>query len=251
MSKLNFDYIRDKNTRTRVKDLYYEVKIHEKSNRPYISDFLNPAVQNHIKNILNSKGVHYRLEGGNDEAERRVLVLGQIYEDPFYVLYGQIENANINHRDALGAIMALGLKREEIGDIVINSSRIELAVLPESAREILLGLKQIGKFPVNFKIKESPILQEDSRERTSHKASIASLRLDNVIAEMAKTSRSKAQALIKSGMIKVNHIEEKNQGAEVSFGDSISIRGLGRFVLKEDLGRSKKGRILIEYLKRE
>lgn len=251
MSKLNFDYINDKKTRTRVKDLYYEVGIYEKSNRPYISNFLNPAVQNHIIKLLYAKDIPYRLEGGSAEAERKVLILGEIYEDPFAVLYGETNNESISHRDVLGAIMALGLDREDIGDIVINSPRIELAVVPHRVQDITSGLTQIGKFPMIFNVKDKPILQEDPRQITRHKASVASLRLDNLIAEMAKTSRSKAQGLIKLGKIKLNHEEEKNQGAEVNFGDTISIRGLGRFKLKENLGRSKKDRILIEYLKRE
>ena len=70
-------------------------------------------------------------------------------------------------------------------------------------------------------------------------------RLDAVSASGFSLSRGKAADLISSGKVQLNHQECLKPDRPVAEGDVISCRGLGKCVVKEVGGPSKKGRIMI------
>ena len=74
---------------------------------------------------------------------------------------------------------------------------------------------------------------------------VSSLRLDAVAASGFSLSRGKAADLIASGLVQLNHRECVKPDHAVAQGDVLSCRGLGKCVLTEVGGPSKKGRILI------
>ena len=74
---------------------------------------------------------------------------------------------------------------------------------------------------------------------------VAALRLDAVLASGFSTSRSKAAQLVSAGRVSVNHRECMKSDRTVEQGDVLSCRGLGKCVVKEVLGQSKKGRIML------
>ena len=74
---------------------------------------------------------------------------------------------------------------------------------------------------------------------------VSSLRLDAVAASGFSPSRGKAADLIASGRVQLNHRECVKPDHAVAQGDVLSCRGLGKCVLTEVGGPSKKGRILI------
>ena len=74
---------------------------------------------------------------------------------------------------------------------------------------------------------------------------VSSLRLDAVAASGFSLSRGKAADLIASGRVQLNHRECVKPDHAVAQGDVLSCRGLGKCVLTEVGGPSKKGRILI------
>ena len=101
------------------------------------SDFLNPYEVKNAIDILNSnKDIKYTVDGGYDEAERSV-----IFMYPFYMEYEDIENTlrfiqiegnfkfkSISHKDYLGSLMNLGIKREKVGDIIIHENFCQVIV---------------------------------------------------------------------------------------------------------------------------
>ena len=76
-------------------------------------------------------------------------------------------------------------------------------------------------------------------------AIVASIRLDNIVSTLAKTSRSKAQEILKQERVFLNHQVETKSSKEVKQGDIITIRGKGRFEFKEIAGNTRKGRFVI------
>lgn len=74
---------------------------------------------------------------------------------------------------------------------------------------------------------------------------VSSLRLDNMVAELAHCSRTKANEIIEAQRVFLNYINEENNSKIVKQGDIIVIRGKGKFnVLKID-GQTKKGKIIV------
>jgi len=74
------------------------------------------------------------------------------------------------------------------------------------------------------------------------KDTVASLRLDSVVAAGFNLSRTKAGEYVESGKVMLNSLECDKTDKTVAEGDTLSLRGLGKIKLQEIGGLSKKGR---------
>lgn len=193
----------------------------------------------------------WKMDGGFEEAERKRLLLSPAWEDEDdmdnHIQYIQIKptdkkETSLGHRDYLGAIMTLGIKREKFGDILVQE-REAFCVVDESLTDYLCQqLERVG----HSKVVTDKINREDLRlsesEPTQINCTISSLRLDAVLAAACKISRSEAADLIEAGRVQLNHQVIEKIAASVKLDDLLSVRGLGRIRLDEIGGLSKKGR---------
>ena len=154
--------------------------------------------------------------------------------------------AQLSHRDYLGSIMGLGLTREKIGDILPLEQGAQVIVLRESLSILLSQWDAVGRYPV--KLREIPLSEISAKEAEVKviKDSVASLRLDSVVASGFSLSRSRAGELIAGGKVLRNHVVCDKTDKVVEEGDVFSCRGLGKCVLVLVGGSSKKGRVRIE-----
>lgn len=81
-------------------------------------------------------------------------------------------------------------------------------------------------------------------------ATVSSLRLDAIAAQAFGTSRAKIHQDIICGKIKVNWQEITRPDFLLKIGDVLSGRGRGRVCLKNIMGKSKKGRLIINLEKK-
>jgi RNA-binding protein YlmH len=58
----------------------------------------------------------------------------------------------LGHRDILGAVMALGIERDTVGDIICEASQAALVRLPELGEYIADNLKKAGRVGINVSI---------------------------------------------------------------------------------------------------
>jgi RNA-binding protein YlmH len=162
---------------------------------------------------------------------------------------GNFKFEKLSHRDYLGSILSMGIRREKVGDINVFEDGAEIWISNEISDFICFNLSKIK----HTGIKTSIIKMEDSRERIqeykSIKINIASFRLDSIIASLTGFSRSQAVSYIKSGSIKLNFSEIKEADKKVENGDVISIKGFGRYKITGDGKTTKSGRINIEVKK--
>ena len=143
--------------------------------------------------------------------------------------------------------MKLGLEREKIGDIITNSQGAEIIVKNEIFNFLIQNLSSLSRFE-KAEIEEKSIeeLTKKEVEKQEITAIIASLRLDNIVAVLAKTSRSKADDILKQERVFVNFSLETKSSKQINEGDIITIRGKGRFEFKEIKGNTKKGRFVVK-----
>ena len=78
------------------------------------------------------------------------------------------------------------------------------------------------------------------------KGTVASIRLDTLLALAWNASRSSLVKRIEEGQVFVNGKCVTSNGCHVKENDLISARGLGRFQYKGILSQTKKGRFLVE-----
>ena len=149
----------------------------------------------------------------------------------------------LSHRDFLGAAMSLMLKRETIGDILVESGRCILFTTRPAALVLQTELDKVGN--VGVKIMPAPQNVDFSASFSYIKGTVSSLRLDCVLALLLRCSRAEAQQMIKSGGVMLNHLQQQSPARDVDPGDIISVSGHGRFLVGEIGGMSRKGRINI------
>ena len=73
-----------------------------------------------------------------------------------------------------------------------------------------------------------------------------SLRLDNIVSDLAKTSRNKAVQIINQERVFVNGQNETKVSKNLKINDIITIRGKGRFIIKEYAGTTRSGRTVLK-----
>lgn len=187
----------------------------------------------------------YSLDGGYEQAERRVAIFGA-ESAPLRLLCVAPKDKKfadaLCHRDFLGALLSLGIKRQVLGDIVIHDNRGYLFCLESISDYIIDNLTSVKHTSVRCSVANE--LPQGAIALPEEKTvSVASLRADAVIAEIYNLSRSEAQELFPVGRVSLRGKVFDNPSYLLKDGDLISVRGLGRFICGGVCGHTRKGRL--------
>jgi RNA-binding protein YlmH len=148
----------------------------------------------------------------------------------------------LSHRDVLGGLLALGIKRGVIGDILMVAGGCQIVAEPSIISFLLNELQRIGAANVKVKGLEPSELQPRPETVKEIRSTVASLRLDSIAAAGFGTSRTQMTEEIQAEKVKVNWKDVKSPAQIVKAGDMISFRGRGRVEIVEITGLTKKGR---------
>lgn len=150
----------------------------------------------------------------------------------------------LDHRSYLGSLLSLGIEREVLGDIVVESPHDALVVCERKIADYLLTQwNTVGADTV--KVSEV-ILPDDFRIEKKFQEirdTIASDRLDCILAALTDLSREKAQSMIRAGLVDVNFLTEQRPDRAVPDGAMLSVRGYGRYEIVGTDGVTRKGRL--------
>lgn len=234
---------------SRIEDL---ADLAEKRDRPCCMGFLTPAEQLFLLKITELNDIcRLEFDGGYPQAERKLAVVKPQYECeeiqlPISILAVECRE-RVGHRDILGSVMALGIKRDRVGDILDRCTPPIFICDSGIAPLITAELNRVGRLKVRV---HSTIIEDiPDPQIVIRTATVASLRLDSIVAEGFKMSRVKAASLIKSGAACLNWVPCDNVSSSVTEGDKISLRGYGKIELKEIGSNSKKGRTFVTIAK--
>ena len=224
------------------------------------TDFLDMYQVSLVENFLRKiKFENYKLYGGYEEAERKVAIIyPEKYDEKMLeknyskilkivrIELPQEEHGKYSHRNYLGGIIKLGLKREKVGDIVVSQEGADIITLEDFA-DILMGqLPSLTRFE-NSKVNIEEISNLKQREVKVEEVKIIvpSMRLDNFVSDLARTSRSKAVQIINQERVFINGQNETKPSKQIKINDIITIRGKGRFIIKEFEGTTRSGRNIV------
>ena len=192
------------------------------------------------------------LFGGCDIAERKMIRFGNPddlgYEQAFPITTLKIEPLaakfadDLSHRDFLGALMNLGIRRELLGDIFVKEKAAIVFCKENIVDYIIENLTRIKHTSVKVSIateQDNMIIAPTLEDRIIR---VPSLRIDAVISKVYNLSRNDSVSLFSSGLVFLNDRECTENAKSLKPDDIISVRGHGRFTFTEELGISKKGK---------
>ncbi|MBQ4578050.1 MAG: hypothetical protein IJA84_03205 [Clostridia bacterium] len=217
------------------------------------TQFLTLAEQDVLQKMSRQLDAPFVWMGGYEAAERRLACFGR-EEDLGYppespVCCLSIAPASkkfagdLGHRDFLGSLMALGIKRQLLGDIQIVNGVGYLFCLEEIAPYLCENLVSVGRTTVRCEGCEPP--GQLSRPPEPTEVVVASERLDALIAAVWKLSRNQAQELLERGMVFIDGRLVESPSHTLREGDMVSVRHQGRFRYEGTLRETKKGRLRV------
>lgn len=225
------------------------------------TDFLNLAEQDLVDKFLKKiKFTNYYFFGGAGEAERKVLIIypEKLTEEMARKNHSKIMSVikiklpieledEYDHRRYLGAIMKLGIEREKVGDISVKSRSAEIVIKNEVQSFLIQNLGSLTRFSSSeIEVQDIENLSNIEAQKIEITEIVASLRLDNIVASLARTSRNKAVEILEQERVFLNFKNEAKSSKQVKVGDIITIRGKGRFEFREISGNTRKGRYIIK-----
>ena len=219
-------------------------------NKPYVTNFLSLAEQEEVKNICKQyKSLDVIFDGGfnNSEYKKAIIFPSDFTPDSGIVILKIEFNPKylkLSHRILLGNLMHLGIKRDRVGDIVINEDSAYVAVSDTIVNFIMENLCEIFHQPVTISVTNEKItIPDDGIEKTIF---LASNRLDALISASYNISREESSKLISQEYVKLNQKIVTKAFQNLNACDIISVAHKGRIKIDEISGLSRSGRIIIK-----
>lgn len=219
---------------------------------PAFLGFLNEHEISVALRYINSGAVtvNYRFFGGCEDSERCFLAVagkGVDIEDYYFpisaICIRYKKDFKLSHRDFLGSLMGLGIKRETVGDILISDGYAVVFVKSDVEKYILSQLTKIGSVGVDVSLWDGSASLPIDKKMLEVNITVASARLDSVVSAVYPLSRERSAAAIRQGLVFVNDISADSVSRTVKPGDKISVRGNGKFLVSDFFGTTKKGRL--------
>ena len=240
---------------------YIEDKIRQTEEQYRITStgFLSPQEKSQAALCCRRNGARHIFCGGYPDAERAVLLLLPDYiENPELFVPEETDNPlfllrctapqgarALTHRDYLGSLLALGIKRDVIGDILVGKGGADIIVLKSIAPFLAENYTKAGSVPLSCKAAAIGELAAPEPHIEEMRESVASVRLDNMLDAAFGISRTEAASAISHGLVYVNDIEASKPDARLAPGDKLVLRGHGKAVFREICGTTRKGRLSV------
>ena len=221
--------------------------------RIVLTKFLNPYHQSIVYSVIGKSDDLIVLEDGgliNSEAKKLIIAPSfyQIEKEDFEIVLVKITYAKpfgkLSHRDILGALMSLGVKRELFGDIYEYNDDFYVAMDLKIYDYVKDNLAMIKKSKVKLSLSDDEI--EIIHQYTSKTFIVSSCRLDKVVSSFYNLPRNKAVSYIRAGFVKVNHKEVEEISYLCNNSDIISLRHYGRVKFVDTKRKTKQDNYVVE-----
>lgn len=236
----------------------------ERNGVPCFLPFLNEKQQSAVSSLPHKNcGARLVFYGGYESAERKCagffpdfLFYDENYlpEDDFPIKVITARGSgfrSLSHKDFFGSLMALGIKRETIGDISVSDDGFcaTIPCLEKTADFLVENFTSAANDKLICEKLDCRDAHFPERKFTQFSDTIPSTRLDAVVAACCNISRESADRLIRAGSVILSHSECTDKARLCREGDNISIRHHGRFVLFEIGDKNKKDRLRVTFRK--
>ncbi|MCY6483725.1 YlmH/Sll1252 family protein [Clostridium aestuarii] len=157
--------------------------------------------------------------------------------------------STLKHSDFLGSMMTLGIKREKIGDLVLENNICYAAVCSDICEYIKNNLKGIAKSPCEVEILNLDEVKIPMCRFQEKNIIVTSMRSDSVIAALCGISRGASTEMIKKGKVLLDYEKVFEKNINVKVGSVITVRGYGKFKIADYIGNTQKNRMKLNIKK--
>lgn len=228
--------------------IYNKINLAKKTNNTvYTSTFCTPNVWNNLENLRDEIGLNIKSCGIFEDAERKIIAFskGEIKDYPIKLMEIRCKSkfVKLQHKDYLGALMALGLKREKFGDLILKGDKqCYLAVCEDISHYVELNLNNVGKSSCKVNVLDTGSAEIPLYNFKTSVLNVSSLRIDCLVSSLCNISRSKSQEMIKRGRVFLDYSPEIRKDKFIEDNCIITIRGCGKFKVMGETGWTGSGR---------
>ncbi|TQK74709.1 RNA-binding protein YlmH [Brevibacillus sp. AG162] len=217
-----------------------------------LTDFVDPRQLMIIQSLSSQvRDVKVSPYGGYEGAERVRIIIHPEYlpvEPEDYRLTLLAIRADqrfhvLEHRDVMGAMLGVGMKREKFGDMLTDSAGSYAIVAEEVADFVCAQVRQIHRTSVQFERIPWEAFTPPAPKFVEKTITVPSPRVDAIIGEVHNMSRAKALVPIRAGKVKINWKVIEDPSYQLQMGDMVSLAGYGRFKIIEVAGPTRSGRL--------
>ena len=243
-----------------------KIRFCETRNKITHTDFFTEPEIVKIQKYLNSiKFKNYFIFGGYEEASRKMVFF---YPEKMENLIDETEQSKLQisnqfleilritlpssqigeyeHRDYLSAIMKFGIIREKFGDIVVYPEGADFIIQKENASYFKDSLSELIRFrKSSIALLNLSNLHENCLKTEEISIIVNSMRIDNFVAEICHCSRNKAEEILLQERVMINNESVVKNSKLVNINDIITIRGFGRFIVKELARKTKSDKDVV------
>jgi RNA-binding protein YlmH len=253
MNRLEFNNYFYNEDKSFILKLYDKMVLAEKSGGCiFTNEFYPPNLWCKLQEIAPKFNIYVHSYGGSEDSEKRMVAFYNYDVEQFPIKLMKIHNkskfSTLEHKDYLGAIMSLGIKREKLGDLIVDNDDCYFSVYEDICEYLKSNISQIGKNPCtieevsDFSNIPGPAFKDEVIISTSY-------RLDCVTSALTGLSRTKCLNMISAGKVLLNYIVETHKDKVVSENSIITIRGYGKFKVLDSDSNTGSGRFKINVKK--
>lgn len=223
--------------------IYTVEKIVEKVLYSNSTNFVEIKYLNRVKKEL--KNVKYNIYEPFIGATKVILY----NKMPNIKIYEIVSSNDLRHQDILGTLYSLNISDEMFGDVVIWNNRYFIIILSSIDNYIKSNLTSIRNSKVDLIEKDPYYLRDYKQEYEECIIIVPSIRVDVIVSKIINSSRSNALEKIKNGDIYLNYELLTKPTYMLKENDIFSIRKYGKYKFLGEINRTKKGSLVIKYLK--
>lgn len=233
-------------------------KICNSKNKITYTDFLNEKEQRVIeKNVKLENAFFY---GVNENADRKILVFypEKLTEElvrkslknvlsGIRIILKNDQIGNYEHKNYLSALIKIGIDRGKIGDILVDDYGADIIVFDINKEFIIQSLSELTRFrKANIDIIPIDDIKQKIDRFEESTIIVSSMRIDNIVAELAGCSRTNADEYINSEKVFVNYETVLKVSKTIFEGDIVTIRGKGKFRIDGLVRNTRNNRFVIK-----
>lgn len=223
--------------------IYTVEKIVEKVLYSNSTNFVEIKYLNRVKKEL--KNVKYNIYEPFIGATKVILY----NKMPNIKIYEIVSSNDLRHQDILGTLYSLNISDEMFGDVVIWNNRYFIIILSSIDNYIKSNLTSIKNSKVDLIERDPYYLKDYKQEYEECIIIVPSIRVDVIVSKIINSSRSNALEKIKNGDIYLNYELLTKPTYMLKENDIFSIRKYGKYKFLGEINKTKKGSLVIKYLK--